>query len=212
MARKTGQIVGRGRHRWLVRVFLGRGRETRRCRYHNRTVHGPVRQAQSHLNKVLRERDLGRRVEESRSRSTSSLIAGSIPPLKQNCATRVMRVTRACYGATSDLCSANKYCPQSPRSTCRTHTRKWSTAVCQLAPSATPIPFFALPSVRPSDGGFFCKIRRTAPSYRGFDDGRCRFSVQSNPGHSCRRLSRLTTGRFLQSVSLPACVHRNTSR
>ena len=63
MARKTGQIVGRGRHRWLVRVFLGRDRETRRRRYLSRTVHGPVRQAQSYLNKVLRERDLGRQVE-----------------------------------------------------------------------------------------------------------------------------------------------------
>jgi integrase len=55
--------VGRGRHRWLVRVFLGRDRESRRRRYLSRTVHGPVRQAQSYLNKVLRERDLGRRVE-----------------------------------------------------------------------------------------------------------------------------------------------------
>jgi integrase len=63
LARKTGQIVGRGRRRWLVRVFLGRDRETRRRRYLSRTVHGPVRQAQSYLNKVLRERDLGRGVE-----------------------------------------------------------------------------------------------------------------------------------------------------
>ena len=63
MARKTGQIVGRGRSRWLVRVFLGRDRETRKRRYHSRTVHGPVRHAQHYLNKVLRERDLGRGVE-----------------------------------------------------------------------------------------------------------------------------------------------------
>ncbi len=63
MARKTGQIVGRGRRRWLVRVFLGRDRETRRRRYLSRTVHGPVRHAQTYLNKVLRERDLGRRIE-----------------------------------------------------------------------------------------------------------------------------------------------------
>jgi hypothetical protein len=63
LVRKTGQIVGRGRRRWLVRVFLGRDHETRRRRYLSRTVHGPVRQAQSYLNKVLRERDLGRRVE-----------------------------------------------------------------------------------------------------------------------------------------------------
>jgi hypothetical protein len=103
LARKTGQIVGRGRHRWLVRVFLGRDRETRRRRYLNRTVHGPVRQAQTYLNKVLRERDLGRRVEG---------------------VTRVTRVTRACSGGTSDLCSAKEYFPQSPLSTCRTHIRK----------------------------------------------------------------------------------------
>jgi integrase len=63
LARKTGQIVGRGRHRWLVRIFLGRDHQTRRRRYLSRTVHGPVRQAQSYLNKVLRERDLGRNVE-----------------------------------------------------------------------------------------------------------------------------------------------------
>ncbi len=63
MARKTGQIVGRGRQRWLVRIFLGRDRQTHRRRYLSSTVHGPVRQAQSYLNKVLRERDLGRQVE-----------------------------------------------------------------------------------------------------------------------------------------------------
>jgi hypothetical protein len=63
LARKTGQIVRRGPRRWLVRIFLGRDRETRRRLYLSRTVHGPVRQAQTYLNKVLRERDLGRRVE-----------------------------------------------------------------------------------------------------------------------------------------------------
>ena len=65
MARKTGQIVGRGRHRWLVRVFLGCDRETRKRRYHNRIVRGPVRHAQIYLNKVLREHDLGRQVESA---------------------------------------------------------------------------------------------------------------------------------------------------
>ncbi|MGA8215908.1 MAG: hypothetical protein WB799_20110 [Candidatus Sulfotelmatobacter sp.] len=63
MARKTGQIVGRGRSRWLVRVFLGRDRETRKRRYHSRIVRGPVRHAQSYLNKVLREHDLGRQIQ-----------------------------------------------------------------------------------------------------------------------------------------------------
>jgi integrase len=63
LARKTGQIVGRGRHRWLVRVFLGRDRETRKRRYHSQIVRGPVRHAQHYLNKVLRNRDLGRQVD-----------------------------------------------------------------------------------------------------------------------------------------------------
>jgi integrase len=63
LARKTGQIVGRGRQRWLVRVFLGRDRASRKRRYHSRIVRGPVRHAQTYLNKVLRDRDLGRQIE-----------------------------------------------------------------------------------------------------------------------------------------------------
>jgi hypothetical protein len=57
--------VGRGRHRWLVRIFLGRERETRKRRYHNRTIHGTARRAQEYLTKVLRERDLGRGLKGS---------------------------------------------------------------------------------------------------------------------------------------------------
>lgn len=65
MSRRVGQIVSRGRRSWLVRVFLGRDRETRRRRYHNRTVHGSARRAQEYLTKALRERDLGRGLEGS---------------------------------------------------------------------------------------------------------------------------------------------------
>ena len=65
MSRRLGQIVSRGRRRWLVRVFLGRERETRKRRYHNRTVHGTARRAQEYLTKMLRERDLGRGLEGS---------------------------------------------------------------------------------------------------------------------------------------------------
>ena len=63
LARTLGQIVARGRRRWLVRVFLGRDHATRKRRYLSRTVHGPIRHAQTYLNKVLRERDLGRGLE-----------------------------------------------------------------------------------------------------------------------------------------------------
>ena len=37
MSRKVGQIIARGERRWLVRVYLGRDRETRKRTYHNRT-------------------------------------------------------------------------------------------------------------------------------------------------------------------------------
>jgi len=63
MARKVGQIIARGERTWLVRIYLGRDPETRKRKYHNRTIHGPVRQAQVYLTKRLRERDLGRGIE-----------------------------------------------------------------------------------------------------------------------------------------------------
>jgi integrase len=63
MARKVGQIIARGDRRWLIRVYLGRDRETNRRNYHNRTIHGPMREAQAYLTRKLRERDLGRDLE-----------------------------------------------------------------------------------------------------------------------------------------------------
>ena len=63
MARKVGQIIARGDHRWLIRVYLGRDHQTNKRKYHNRTIHGPLRQAQAYLTKRLRERDLGRDLE-----------------------------------------------------------------------------------------------------------------------------------------------------
>jgi hypothetical protein len=63
MSRKVGQIIARGERRWLVRVYMGRDHETRKRRYHNRTLHGSLRQAQAYLTKRLHERDLGRGVE-----------------------------------------------------------------------------------------------------------------------------------------------------
>src|SRR5437870_11292004 len=59
MARKVGQIIARGDRRWLIRVYLGRDHETQKRKYHNRTIHGPMREAQAYLTRRLRERDLG---------------------------------------------------------------------------------------------------------------------------------------------------------
>ena len=63
MARKVGQIITRGDRRWLIRVYVRRDRETNKRKYHNRTIHGPVREAQVYLTRKLRERDLGRDLE-----------------------------------------------------------------------------------------------------------------------------------------------------
>jgi integrase len=63
MSRKIGQIIARSERRWLVRVYLGRDRETRTRTYHNRTIYGSLRHAQAYLTKRLHERDLSRGVE-----------------------------------------------------------------------------------------------------------------------------------------------------
>jgi integrase len=63
LARKLGQIVARSDRRWLVRVYLGRDHQSRRRKYHNRTIRGGLRAAQGYLNNRLRERDLGREIE-----------------------------------------------------------------------------------------------------------------------------------------------------
>ena len=44
-------------------VYLGRDHETNKRNYHNRTIHGSMREAQSYLTRKLRERDLGRDLE-----------------------------------------------------------------------------------------------------------------------------------------------------
>ena len=66
MARKIGQIVRRGSCTWLVRVYAGRDLETKKRTYLNRTIHGGLRDAQAHLNKMLGERDRGRRLDSSK--------------------------------------------------------------------------------------------------------------------------------------------------
>ena len=58
MARKVGQVIARGDRRWLIRVYLGRDHETKKRRYHTRTIHGSMRDAQAYLTRKLRERDL----------------------------------------------------------------------------------------------------------------------------------------------------------
>ena len=61
----TGQIISRGRDRWLVRIF--RGRDDRGSKiYFNKTVSGSKAEAQRYLNAKQREKDIGTFVEHSR--------------------------------------------------------------------------------------------------------------------------------------------------
>ena len=66
MARKTGQIIRRGTATWLVRIYVGHTPETRKRRYIGKFIHGGLRSAQAHLNRMLAERDLGRNIRSSR--------------------------------------------------------------------------------------------------------------------------------------------------
>ena len=59
MARKKGQIIRRGTNTWLVRVYLGRDPQSGTRKYHNQTIHGPLREAQRFLNVKLQQRDNG---------------------------------------------------------------------------------------------------------------------------------------------------------
>lgn len=60
-----GQIIKRGKDRWLVRVPRGRDVSGKRL-YHNKTIHGSKKVAQEYLTKTLRDLDTGSFVEPSR--------------------------------------------------------------------------------------------------------------------------------------------------
>ena len=55
-----GQIIKRGDGTWLVRVFLGRDRETGKREYHNKTIHGNKKDAGDALTDLLKDKSAGR--------------------------------------------------------------------------------------------------------------------------------------------------------
>ena len=60
MAQEAGQLIPRGPHTWLVRVSLGRDTESGTRKYHNKTIRGSFREAQTYLSGKLQEREIGR--------------------------------------------------------------------------------------------------------------------------------------------------------
>ncbi|MBC7075463.1 MAG: site-specific integrase [Syntrophomonadaceae bacterium] len=61
----AGQIINRGKNKWLARVYMGLDANGKR-KYHNKTIHGTKKEAQAYLNKVLREKDTGEFCEPSK--------------------------------------------------------------------------------------------------------------------------------------------------
>src|SRR5438067_8348813 len=111
MARKVGQIIARGDRRWLIRVYLGRDHETKKRNYHNRTIHGSMREAQTYLTRKLRERDLGRDLEGAKITLTNTWTDGLRQAYERECARRLSKIIRACCTGTSDLFSVNEFWP-----------------------------------------------------------------------------------------------------
>jgi hypothetical protein len=108
MARKVGQIIARGDRRWLIRVYLGRDHQTKKRKYHNRTIHGPMREAQAYLTRKLRERDLGRDLEGAKITLNEYLDRCLETAVKPG-VRRPTRTTTACCSATSDRTWAKEY-------------------------------------------------------------------------------------------------------
>ncbi len=61
----AGQIIPKGKGKWLVKVFRGRDPNTGKKKYFSKQVSGNKKDAQSYLNKVLREIDQGSFVDPS---------------------------------------------------------------------------------------------------------------------------------------------------
>lgn len=61
----AGQIVNRGKNKYLVRIPLGTDATGKRL-YHNKTINGTKKDAQRYRTKILRKRDLGELIEPSR--------------------------------------------------------------------------------------------------------------------------------------------------
>lgn len=64
---------GKGKGPWLIRVFLGRHPITGRIQYHNETVHGTKKEAESRAKETELKRDKGQNVASSTTKLTEYL-------------------------------------------------------------------------------------------------------------------------------------------
>src|ERR1700693_1830418 len=112
MARKVGQIIARGDRRWLIRVYLGRDHETNKRNYHNRTIHGPMREAQAYLTRKLRERDLGRDLEGAKITLNEYLDRWIQTAVKPRVREKTCQDYEECCDGPSDVTWAKEYSRQ----------------------------------------------------------------------------------------------------
>jgi hypothetical protein len=62
MAHQTDQVIRRGSQMRMVRIYFGRDPATRKRKYIGKSIHGVLRDAQTHHNHMLAERNLGRNI------------------------------------------------------------------------------------------------------------------------------------------------------
>ncbi|MCL6516588.1 site-specific integrase [Alicyclobacillus sp.] len=101
-----GQIINRGKNTWLVRVYMGTDASGKR-RYHNKTVHGTKKDAERYLTGILRDRDLGLAIEDSRLTLQQYMEKWLVEVAKQRVSERVFTdycktISRHVYPAIGD--------------------------------------------------------------------------------------------------------------
>ena len=62
----AGQIIPRGRNKWLVRIYVGRHPKTGKHKYVGKVINGTKKDAQAYLNAKLREQDMGQLIEPTK--------------------------------------------------------------------------------------------------------------------------------------------------
>lgn len=83
ITKMAGQIVSRGKKKWLVRVFIGRDDQGKR-QYHNQTVHGNKEDAQNVLTNLLRDRSTGVLAITAERRDVGTLLDDLLTDYKMN--------------------------------------------------------------------------------------------------------------------------------
>ena len=62
----AGQIIPRGRSKWLVRIYVGLHPKTGKHKYVGKVINGTKKDAQAYLNATLREQDMGQLIEPTK--------------------------------------------------------------------------------------------------------------------------------------------------